>query len=328
MGSVLTLWLAGCFGAHETEPAAPLKAAEVRADGRPPGRGPSSPSGSGPDVYVPPAETAQNPAWAALLPTLTEATTRCAGAFSAPDLPAEVERGPLPWTAEELARACGDVRAAWEPARALLGQLRSVDPTIVHLARVADDLDYLERTRSTSGAERRNAVEHVKYALADLQADLGDDAGRTPTGYAAHYGPGREEEWRRHVETDGRLVAESRLVLENYAFAQELNPDQVRARMLTALGASADADLRGRQDGLTRAHAVGGASPAHDAYLAALAEWRAAYAGIVTTYTLRKVTTAELRAAQIARADEALARWRAAWDAEMKRLGAAPPPTP
>jgi hypothetical protein len=251
----------------------------------------------------------------ALLEGVRAWTATCHAVVLDPVSAEAAAQAPYPWTADALHRACGGAITSWEAARASLGRSRAADALAIDLARAAVEVDYVGRSFGAGGPERRNALEHLRAAVAGLAPHAAQWPSPEACPYRVFYGEGHEAEWRRDVEADGRTVPESAAALDRLAIRQTPDPSFVRGRMLEAFGAAGLADLAAREA------ALGAGEAPERAYLSGLGTWRRTFVEVAGRFQAGEVRDDATRRQRAAEAEAGLAVWRAAFDAERSRWG-------
>jgi len=262
--------------------------------------------------YVPGGASASDPAETqaveALLATLRPALEACAPATASTADPAAA------------AAACAPAAAAHDSVVASLGgRSRATDTLLGHLARVADDVDYLRRAQQADATEQANALHHV----ADAVTAARDAATRWPTEshdtYAgsAAIAAARPADWERMVDSDLGAAHDLRPMLDHLCFNQGIkDPRQIRARMLTAVSRPANAEREARAATLPTAPVSPEERAQREAWLSAQQALFRTYDDLVDQFRTGKITTAALKAEQERRMDDALAAFEqaaAAW---------------
>ncbi|MCB9663887.1 MAG: hypothetical protein H6732_07225 [Alphaproteobacteria bacterium] len=316
----MSAWLLGallaCGGPSPAEPAA-----------SPPGGGPApsgapGPAAGGPVVHH--EASALDPAWAAderaFREALVAAAARCR-AEVADGLDAARAEAASPVLPEgALEAGCGDgwrIYDTWAPR--IGGRTRSGDVVLTAAARLGDDLDYLARARDdVRDRERRNAVEHLHGALADVDRLLGDGAdGPQSWDGSSLLAP---VEWLRSVRSDEHGVGSLQEHFHRLAFQQGTQRRFLRLRMLEAALRTATRDVESRRAGL---EATDGLDPAEraarEAYQQVAEEAAAVYGRIFARYDGGEVTSHEIMVEVRAQGQAAHDAWQAAWDAEVAR---------
>lgn len=228
------------------------------------------------------------------------------------------------WPADgaDLAAACGEVRGLYDAhVQALGGTSRAADVLLSHLARMAEDLAYVERTLRPSerASERANAANHLRDALADLQRYLDSATDEPVRSYRVRMGFG--DVWARMVRQDDVGAGGLDGAFARLAFNQGFDVAYVRHRMLATMLRIAHAEWAERVAALSRLEDLEpGERQTRTAYLAVVGEVVAAHEGALAAYLAGQVTDAAARAPLQARCAQAHAAWQVAWKAELARV--------
>lgn len=289
----------------------------------------SAPSAPAP-AQISPAEVVEQPplseeeqAFVARLEPFIEAAARgakrCHGLID-PITSEAIRAQGLPFDAVGLDEACGEVGALYDDSvREGADHDRVTDVLFGHVARVADDLDYLRRAMQDSTSERVRAHQHVRDALAEIDAALVEWRGQTPISYGRDALRPDPQKWRRDLGIDHHDLTSLRSHFGHLAFDQGVDPTMVRRRMLESFlrvashpaGARLVA-LQGEADPVERTH--------RQAYLDATTKLLTVYRDILQAFVQGRVPDRAAHRARVAEADRALAEWTSAWELETARL--------
>ncbi len=328
----LVLSLAACSGNPAPETESTQAGAGKHGPSGPKGpsgpQGPSGSAGSSPSGVKPEVVAATSEAAAAALAAIRTCADGPVGTT-----PAEtVQASGFPYTWEQVESTCGAIYAlhdTWLPR--LANQSRSAETLLMGLARVPEDIDYTKRVFDGSDAwEKANAVNHIHDALRDAEKAAQHALEKPDQGYDLEFGgtDGGRAMWVRSVENDQHGLGNLDPTFERLAFTQGLNPEMVRARMLSGFNRRARLEFASRRDGLAQASSEVAADEqtARKAYLATVEAMVGAYERTLTAFVEGKITTDAARDAAIDDARSHERAWRAAWTAERARLGMEPPP--
>lgn len=255
---------------------------------------------------VDPRVAAHTATIAAELPRLTEARLRCQ-ALVYPVRPSDVWEAPAPWDLAALDAACGEIGAAYDRLAPVHGGVtRSTDVLFTHLARVADDLDYLRRSLDVHGHERTNSLQHVHDALgwqtATERAWVRSDHRPYDDGLVL-----LEDSWMQAQHEDSATSRQLRDALDRLGLAGA-NPVNVRRRMLDSFVRVPTGMLAARRAALARTP-DDAKRRARTAYLDAWEAWFDTAVHAVEAARAGHLNTNAALAAEIAALDQATTVW-------------------
>lgn len=297
--------------------------------------GPSGPKGPPASLSV---ERAVDEAVVASSIAVAEATLAAIGPCRALAVtgvdPATLDAQPFPFDRAAVDAACGPLHALHDAHELELGgKSRSADVLLMVLARASEDIDYLRRAvEPTSGAERRNAHQHVRDALDEAERGARRTLESPKQSYALVFQPkdGVDASWQKPLDGDQWSLGGLLSGFQQLAFQQGFDPAFVRARMLRSFLRIARRELEERRTALDEAseRLAADDTAARRAYLDAGEAFLVTMEGTLARYVAGEVRDDPTREALIAAARAGDAAWRVAWKAERVRSGLPPEPVP
>lgn len=255
-----------------------------------------------------------------LVADTTAALTACAPLF-APELGDDLTTAAR-LDADAVAAACALGRTLYDRHADEVGRSRQHGHLVADAARLGDDLDFTLRSIGQNPAAVPIGVGHVREAL--RAATTTRDAWSTPPD--PYDEPRSASDWGRALEGDALETDAGMSFLRRYAFEQDVDPDQVRRRLLTVHGARERVVLAQRVRALE--HAPAELRAPLSAWLDGATGWADTYDRIVAAYVSGRVRTHEEAAAHVAAAGEAHTQWRTGWLAAAAVLKVEPPAAP
>lgn len=212
-------------------------------------------------------------------------------------------------TLEDVGRSCGPVRELFDAQYpAGIGRTRATDQLLGELARVAEDVDYLER-EFERGRHLASAKEHLQRSVRDCDKIAVTVAAREGVSPVAGRPSAEPGVWERTVSNGRHDYGGLMGYAQRYAHGQGLDADSVRDRILRHFARAADARLVG----LEAQARMGEMSDAKRRYVETTRELVRVYDKLVEAYATGTVRSQELREALWTEMQGADERWRATW---------------